>query len=72
MFAKSPTYPISVTDSSFCIEAADGCDGCLCDQPLFDYDGSLHIVRPHYHLVEWNGVERRYHPVLLSDSAVSA
>jgi hypothetical protein len=34
---------------------------------LFDNDGSLHIVHPHYHLVEWNGEEVRYHPVLLSD-----
>jgi hypothetical protein len=69
MFAKTPT---SASDSFFRLETADGCDGCLCNQPLFDHDGSLHIVHPHYHLVEWTGEELRYHPVLLSDSAVSA
>lgn len=53
---NSPVPPHSLRLSNPCvrIEAANHCDGSICHQPIFNEDGGLNYVAPHYHLVEWD------------------
>src|SRR5439155_16966858 len=48
------------------IEPAYNCDGCKCNQPLFDAEGNLHVVGPHCHLIERGGDGVRYYAIALS------
>ena len=51
---------------SILIEAAYDCDGCKCNQPLFDSEGNLHVIGPHCHLVEVGPNGPRYYAIALS------
>jgi hypothetical protein len=62
MFSASP----SSLEVSVQIEPAYSCDGCKCNQPLFNPDGTLHIVHPHCHLVERDNRGLRYYAIALS------
>lgn len=49
------------------IEVAHDCDGLCCNQPLFDPDGKLHTVGPHYHMVEWDAHGVHFYAVSLAN-----
>jgi len=49
------------------IESADGCDGSICHQPIFNDDGGLNHVAPHYHLVECESDRKRFYAISTSD-----
>jgi hypothetical protein len=50
-------------DPSIFIEPANDCDGSLCQQPIFNDDGGLNYIAPHFHLVEWESGRRRCYPI---------
>jgi hypothetical protein len=51
---------------SVLIEAAYHCNGSACNQPLFNSEGGLHVVVPHYHLVEWDAAGLHYYLISLT------
>jgi hypothetical protein len=51
---------------SVLIEPACQCDGSACNQPLFNSEGGLHAVVPHYHLVEWDAAGLHYYLIPLT------
>ena len=53
---KSPVPLRSLRLSNPCvhIETANDCDGSVCHQPIFNEDGGLNYIAPHFHLVEWD------------------
>lgn len=55
--AQTPKY------ASIQIEAAHGCDGSICHQPIFREDGTLNYVAPHSHLLERQAGEIRYYAI---------
>jgi hypothetical protein len=53
---KSPVPPFNLRLPNPCvrIETAYDCDGSICHQPIFNEEGGLNYVAPHYHLIEWD------------------
>jgi hypothetical protein len=46
------------------IEPAYDCDGSACHQPIFNEDGGLNHIEPHFHLVEWESDKKRCYAVV--------
>jgi len=65
---KLTRFPRAFEIPSVRIEPAYDCDGCICNQPLFGSDGVLHVVAPHYHLVEWDGEGLRHYAISLTST----
>ena len=45
------------------IEPAYDCDGSACHQPIFNEDGGLNHIEPHFHLVEGESDNKRYYAI---------
>ncbi|MCU1299103.1 MAG: hypothetical protein JWO91_3381 [Acidobacteriaceae bacterium] len=45
------------------IEPAYDCDGSACHQPIFNEDGGLNHIEPHFHLVEWESETKRCYAI---------
>jgi hypothetical protein len=49
------------------IESADGCDGSICHQPIFNEDGGLNRIEPHFHLVECESDNKRFYAIAIQE-----